>query len=229
MARSYLFPKWRPRVPRSSRYPGTVDRPQPAHLASTGAMDEKPADLRRAAVRPPAVRPAAVIDATLAFVIFCGLSGGGVPDQRRAGSRQRSPAPAEGPPADRLRRGQRAAGDRDGGRPRRRSDSAPPLRSTAASGSSPPRYLALLGLYSAALKHIVIIDVLTIAVGFVLRAVPGRWQSTSRSATGCSCARFCWRCSSPWRNGGMNSCCWPTARPATGRSSASTVRICSIR
>jgi 4-hydroxybenzoate polyprenyltransferase len=34
-------------------------------------------------------------------------------------------------------------------------------------------YLALLALYSAALKHVVIIDVLTIAVGFVLRAVAG--------------------------------------------------------
>jgi 4-hydroxybenzoate polyprenyltransferase len=34
-------------------------------------------------------------------------------------------------------------------------------------------YLALLSLYSGALKHIVIIDVLTIAIGFVLRAVAG--------------------------------------------------------
>ena len=34
-------------------------------------------------------------------------------------------------------------------------------------------YLALLGLYSAALKHVVIIDVLTVAIGFVLRAVAG--------------------------------------------------------
>jgi 4-hydroxybenzoate polyprenyltransferase len=34
-------------------------------------------------------------------------------------------------------------------------------------------YVALLTLYSVALKHIVIIDVLTIAVGFVLRAVAG--------------------------------------------------------
>jgi 4-hydroxybenzoate polyprenyltransferase len=34
-------------------------------------------------------------------------------------------------------------------------------------------YLALLGLYSGPLKHIVIIDVLTIAIGFVLRAVAG--------------------------------------------------------
>src|SRR5205807_3917205 len=34
-------------------------------------------------------------------------------------------------------------------------------------------YLTLLILYSALLKHIVIIDVLTIAMGFVLRAVGG--------------------------------------------------------
>ena len=34
-------------------------------------------------------------------------------------------------------------------------------------------FLALLALYSGPLKHIVIIDVLTIAVGFVLRAVAG--------------------------------------------------------
>jgi 4-hydroxybenzoate polyprenyltransferase len=34
-------------------------------------------------------------------------------------------------------------------------------------------YLGLLGLYSGFLKHVVIIDVLTIAVGFVLRAAAG--------------------------------------------------------
>ena len=34
-------------------------------------------------------------------------------------------------------------------------------------------YLLLLGLYSASLKHIVIVDVLTIAAGFVLRAIGG--------------------------------------------------------
>ena len=34
-------------------------------------------------------------------------------------------------------------------------------------------YVALLALYSGLLKHIVIVDVLTIAVGFVLRAVAG--------------------------------------------------------
>ena len=34
-------------------------------------------------------------------------------------------------------------------------------------------YLALMGLYSSVLKHVVILDVLTIAVGFVLRAAAG--------------------------------------------------------
>jgi 4-hydroxybenzoate polyprenyltransferase len=34
-------------------------------------------------------------------------------------------------------------------------------------------YLALLGLYSGPLKHVVIVDVLTIAIGFVLRAAGG--------------------------------------------------------
>jgi 4-hydroxybenzoate polyprenyltransferase len=34
-------------------------------------------------------------------------------------------------------------------------------------------YLLLLGLYSSSLKHIVIVDVLTIAAGFVLRAIGG--------------------------------------------------------
>jgi 4-hydroxybenzoate polyprenyltransferase len=34
-------------------------------------------------------------------------------------------------------------------------------------------YLLLMGLYSASLKHIVIVDVLTIAAGFVLRAIGG--------------------------------------------------------
>jgi 4-hydroxybenzoate polyprenyltransferase len=34
-------------------------------------------------------------------------------------------------------------------------------------------YVVLLGLYSAVLKHVVILDVLTIAIGFVLRAAAG--------------------------------------------------------
>jgi 4-hydroxybenzoate polyprenyltransferase len=40
-------------------------------------------------------------------------------------------------------------------------------------GAVATSYLALLGLYSGPLKHIVIIDVLTIAIGFVLRVAAG--------------------------------------------------------
>jgi 4-hydroxybenzoate polyprenyltransferase len=40
-------------------------------------------------------------------------------------------------------------------------------------GALAAAYILLLGLYSGPLKHLVIIDVLTIAIGFVLRAVAG--------------------------------------------------------
>ena len=40
-------------------------------------------------------------------------------------------------------------------------------------GLTAAAYVALLGLYSGPLKHIVIVDVLTIAIGFVLRAIGG--------------------------------------------------------
>ena len=54
------------------------------------------------------------------------------------------------------------------------------------SRSSAVAYVALLALYSGPLKHVVIIDVLTIAIGFVLRAAGRRGRrSTCRSATGC--------------------------------------------
>ena len=47
------------------------------------------------------------------------------------------------------------------------------LRLSPLFGALAAAYLALLLLYSTTLKHIVIIDVLTIAAGFVLRAVAG--------------------------------------------------------
>jgi 4-hydroxybenzoate polyprenyltransferase len=47
------------------------------------------------------------------------------------------------------------------------------IRLGPAFGALAGGYLALLFLYSAALKHVVIIDVLTIAAGFVVRAVAG--------------------------------------------------------
>jgi 4-hydroxybenzoate polyprenyltransferase len=73
-------------------------------------------------------------------------------------------------------------------------------------------YLALQILYSFAFKHMVILDVLTIAIGFVLRAVGGALRCVWKSATGCWSARSCSRCSWRWQSGVMKSCCWPAGR-----------------
>ena len=115
----------------------------------------------------------AVGRAVAAFGIFCLLSGvvyliNDIADRdidRQHPHKARRPiasgALAGAGGADvRDRAGRRGAG----GRVRAR---APASSLVAAS------YLALLALYSGPLKHIVIIDVLTIAIGFVLRAVAG--------------------------------------------------------
>ena len=116
--------------------------------------------------------PIAVIDATLAFAIFCGLSGAVylINDVLDRETDRQHPLKARRPIAS-------------------GAVSVPLAIGTAAVlgvvgviaafainlrlGIVSAAYLALLGLYSAALKHIVIIDVLTIAVGFVLRAIAG--------------------------------------------------------
>ena len=116
--------------------------------------------------------PIAVIDATLAFAIFCGLSGTVylINDVLDRETDRQHPLKARRPIAS-------------------GAVSVPLAIGTAAVvgvvgiiaafainlrlGIVSAAYLALLGLYSAALKHIVIIDVLTIAVGFVLRAIAG--------------------------------------------------------
>ena len=91
-------------------------------------------------------------------------------------------------------------------------------------------YLGLLVLYSGPLKHIVIIDVLTIAVGFVLRAAGGRRgdrradqplavraDDPAGAVSGAQQA--------PARAGAA----WPRARPDTGGFWKNTARICSTR
>ena len=97
--------------------------------------------------------------------------------------------------------------------------------------SSRPAILRLqIALFDLVLKHVVIIDVLTIA--HRLRAARRRRRGGGQrrdSATGCWSAPSCWRCSSRWRSAATRSCCWPPARRAIGRFWASTVRICSIR
>jgi 4-hydroxybenzoate polyprenyltransferase len=116
--------------------------------------------------------PIAVIEATLTFVIFCGLSGGVylINDVLDRESDRQHPLKARRPIASGAVSVPLAIG------------TAAVLAVAGLSaafainvrlGIVSAAYLALLGLYSAALKHIVIVDVLTIAVGFVLRATAG--------------------------------------------------------
>jgi 4-hydroxybenzoate polyprenyltransferase len=117
--------------------------------------------------------PEAVVQAFVAFAVFCALSGvvylvNDVMDRetdRRHPLKSRRPIAAG---AVTVRAALAAAGLLTAG--------ALTISFAAlgtAFGTVAVSYLALLGLYSAILKHIVIIDVLTIAVGFVLRAAAG--------------------------------------------------------
>jgi len=116
--------------------------------------------------------PAAVLTAAGAFTIFCALSGVVylINDVADRDSDRQHP----------LKRGRPIA---SGALPVRAALTAAGLIGAAALGAAfwigwlfglvAVAYLALLGFYSGPLKHIVIIDVLTIALGFVLRAVAG--------------------------------------------------------
>ena len=116
--------------------------------------------------------PIAVIDAILAFVIFCGLSGAVylINDVLDRETDRQHPLKARRPIASGAVSVPLAIG----------TAAVVGAIGVVAAFAVNPRlglvsaaYLALLGLYSAVLKHIVIIDVLTIAVGFVLRAIAG--------------------------------------------------------
>ncbi|MCC7007266.1 MAG: decaprenyl-phosphate phosphoribosyltransferase [Acidobacteria bacterium] len=114
----------------------------------------------------------AVARAVLAFAVFCVLSGVVylINDVRDADADRRHPVKSRRPIAS-------------GALPERVAVGAAAVLSTAAVATAfligrpfglvAAIYLVLLGLYSATLKHIVILDVLTIAVGFVLRAIGG--------------------------------------------------------
>ena len=116
--------------------------------------------------------PAAVIDASLAFTIFCGLSGAVylLNDVLDRDSDRQHPLKARRPIAAGAVSVPLAIG----------TAFALAVAGLSAAfainvrfGIVSASYLALLTLYSAVFKHIVIIDVLTIAVGFVLRAIGG--------------------------------------------------------
>lgn len=116
--------------------------------------------------------PAAVGAAAAAFAIFCLLSGVVylVNDIRDRESDRRHPLKASRPIAS-------------GALPVRDAAAAAAVIAALALGAAfvldrefgavAAVYVALLALYSGSLKHLVILDVMTIAAGFVLRAVAG--------------------------------------------------------
>ena len=116
--------------------------------------------------------PVAVLDALSAFVVFCVLSGVVylVNDVADRDSDRQHPLKSQRPIASGALPVPMASGAAvvlGAGGLAAAYAIDPALAAVAAA------YLALQILYSFALKHIVIIDVLTIAVGFVLRAVGG--------------------------------------------------------
>ena len=121
---------------------------------------------------PAFLDPLAIAHALAAFVIFCGLSGvvyliNDVADRDKdrlhpIKCRRPIAAGAISPSLALSTAGLLAAGALAG------SFALQPAFALVAL-----TYVALLALYSGPLKHVVIIDVLTIAIGFVLRAVAG--------------------------------------------------------
>jgi 4-hydroxybenzoate polyprenyltransferase len=105
--------------------------------------------------------PVAVFDAALAFAVFCDLSGAVylINDVADREADRRHPLKAQRPIASGALPVPVAIGVAVG--------------LSAAGLAVASGYLALQILYSFPLKHVVIIDVLTIAIGFVLRAVGG--------------------------------------------------------
>jgi 4-hydroxybenzoate polyprenyltransferase len=115
---------------------------------------------------------AAVVDATVAFAIFCALSGAVylVNDIADRDIDRRHPLKAQRPLASGALPVSVAAG---AATLLIAGSLAAAFVVSARFGWVAAGYLALLILYSVTLKHIVILDVLTIAIGFVLRAVAG--------------------------------------------------------
>ena len=116
--------------------------------------------------------PRAVADALLAFAIFCGLSGIVylINDIADRDTDRRHPLKSQRPIASgALAVPTAAAAAAAIGAVSLLAATALGWRFTAVAAG----YVALQALYSGPLKHIVIIDVLTLSIGFVLRAVAG--------------------------------------------------------
>jgi hypothetical protein len=118
------------------------------------------------------LEPSAVLAALATFVVFCALSGAiylvndlrdREGDQKHPLKRRRPIAAGELPPSTALAAATLLIAGGVG--------AAALIRPAVAAVAS--AYAALLLLYSVALKHFVILDVMTISAGFVLRAVAG--------------------------------------------------------
>jgi len=118
------------------------------------------------------LEPSAIMEAVVAFTVFCGLSGSVylINDIADRETDRRHPLKARRPIAS----GAVSVGAA--------SVAAATLLATSLAGAAglgrwfvavAVAYVLLQALYSGPLKHIVIIDVLTLAIGFVLRAVAG--------------------------------------------------------
>jgi 4-hydroxybenzoate polyprenyltransferase len=116
--------------------------------------------------------PAAVAEASFAFVIFCALSGAVyvINDVLDRESDRQHPLKALRPIASGALSVRAAAGTAG---VLIVAGLVAAFELSVRFGTVAGAYVVLLTLYSALLKHVVIIDVLTIAAGFVLRAVAG--------------------------------------------------------
>ena len=90
-------------------------------------------------------------------------------------------------------------------------------------------YVGLLALYSGPLKHVVILDVLTIAIGFVLRAVAGAVAIDVPISHWLLSARFSGRCSWRWQAAARAGAAGRRRHEPSAAFWRSTARICSIR
>ena len=173
--------------------------------------------------------PAALANASAAFLIFCALSGAvylinDVSDREQ--DRQH--------PLKRMR--PIASGDLSPGTAMIAAVVLSVVALAAsfalrpAFGVAAAAYLALFVVYTRSLKHIVVLDVMTIAIGFVLRAVAGGPVINvhdQQLAAGLHDARGV--VPRPRRSGVTKSRCSPTGPRDIAAFWRSTTRTCSIR